>query len=81
MTLMAYQFGAQKKKSATCYFHIGTKKIIAEPSFFTNGTITGEKCTRAHVQENIYIYIYIYYLLVYIYLLKTESLDNAILAF
>ena len=34
---------------------IGTKnisKFIVEPSFFTSWTITSEKCTRAHLQEN-----------------------------
>ena len=35
------------------------KKFIVEPSFFTSWTMTSEKCTRAHVQENKSIYLYI----------------------
>ena len=54
-----------KKNSATCSFQIGTKnptkkKFIVEPSFFSSWTITGEKCTRAHVQENKSIYVSLY---------------------
>ena len=44
----------------TCTF---LKKKVSDmffSSFFTSWTITGEKCTRAHVQENKSIYIYIY---------------------
>ena len=55
----------KKKRKTTCSFQIGTKnptkkKIIVEPSFFTSWTMTSEKCTRAHVQENKSIYIYLY---------------------
>ena len=54
-----------KKNSATCSFQIGTKnpkkkKFIVEPSFFTSWTIAGERCTRAHAQENKSIYVFIY---------------------
>ena len=45
---------SKKKNSATCSFQIGTKN----PTKFI--TITGEKCTRAHVQENKSIYVSIY---------------------
>ena len=41
------------------FFSNWNKKFIVEPSFFTSWTITGEKCTRAHVEENTSIYIYI----------------------
>ena len=58
-------FLKRKKRKTTCSFQIGTKnptkkKFIVEPSFFTSWTMTSEKCTRAHVQENKSIYIYIY---------------------
>ena len=58
-------FLKKKKRKTTCSFQIGTKnptkkKFIVEPSFFTSWTITSEKCTRAHVQENKSIYIYLY---------------------
>ena len=36
------------------------EKFIVEPIFFTSWTMTFEKCTRAHVQENKGIYIYLY---------------------
>ena len=48
------------------------EKMYRSTEFFTSWTITSEKCTRAHVQEDKSIYLS---------LLKTESLDNAILAF
>ena len=54
----------------TCTFLKNKVSDMFFSSFFTSWTITGEKCTRAHVQENksIYIYIYIYlYSLVFIY--------------
>ena len=37
------------------------RKFIVEPSFFTSWTITSEKCTRAHVQENKSIYLSLVY--------------------
>ena len=43
----------------TCTF---LKKKVSDmffSSFFTSWTITGEKCTRVHVQENKSIYIYV----------------------
>ena len=51
-----------EKTQTTCSFQTGTKnptkkKIIVEASFFTSCTITSEKCTRAHVQENKSIYL------------------------
>ena len=59
-----------KKNSATCSFQIVTKnpkkkKFIVEPSFFTSWTIAGERCTRAHAQENKSIFVFIY---IYLYL-------------
>ena len=55
----------KKKRKTTCSFQIGAKKptkkkFIVEPSFFTSWTMTSEKCTRAHVQENKSIYIYLH---------------------
>ena len=54
---IAKRMHCSKKKSATCSFQIGTKKFIVEPSFFISWTITSEKCTQAHVQENRSTYI------------------------
>ena len=59
----------------TCTF---LKKKVSDmffSSFFTSWTITGEKCTRAHLQENKSIYIYIYENLfenscIYIYIIQ-----------
>ena len=79
----------KKKRKTTCSFQIGTKnptkkKFIVEPSFFTSWTITSEKCTRAHVQENKSIYLSIYLSVwkrfwkrVYIYIYKRRLLRLA----
>ena len=47
------------------FWETGTKnltkrKFIVEPRFFTSWTITSEKCTRAHVQENKSVHLSIY---------------------
>ena len=87
----------KKKTQNDMFLQIGTKdptkkKFIVEPSFFTSWTMTSEKCTRAHVQENKSIYISIYlsiwkrfwkrlyiYIYIYIYLLgQLERVYNAI---
>ena len=65
-------------------WEIGTKnltkrKFIIEPNFFTSWTLTSEKCTRMHMQENKGIYLSIYislyenlfengYIYIYIYM-------------
>ena len=44
------------------HMHFSKKKKVSDmffSSFFTSWTITGEKCTRAHLQENKSIYVYI----------------------
>ena len=46
-------FKLEKKKT-------GEEKIYRWTEFFTSWTITSEKCTRAHVQENKSIYLSIY---------------------
>ena len=70
-------------------WEIGTKnltkrKFIIEPNFFTSWTLTSEKCTRMHVQENkgIYLSISLYMktflktgIYIYIYALIYKKVD------
>ena len=59
-----------KNTQTTCSFQIGKKKPDEEKIyrwtefffFFTSCTITSEKCTRAHVQENKSIYLWKVYI-------------------
>ena len=54
-----------KKKNNDMFFSNWNKEPDEEKNyrrteFFTSWTLTGEKCTRAHVQENKSIYVSIY---------------------
>ena len=74
-----------KKLKTTGSFQIGKKKPDEEKNyrwteFFTSWTITSQKCTRAHVQENKSIYLSIYpplktgvYIYIYIYIDCTKE--------
>ena len=60
-------FQTKEQIQTACSFQIQTKnpterKFLIKTRFFTCWTMTGEKCTRAHVQENkgIYLSIYLY---------------------
>ena len=63
--LAFFFFGQIETKNLT------KRKFIFELSFFTSWTITCEKCTRAHVQENKSIYLSIYMYLYMKTFLKT----------
>ena len=58
-------FQTKEQIQTACSFQIQTKipterKFLIKTRFFTCWTMTSEKCTRAHVQENKSIYLSIY---------------------